>query len=365
MKFLKLICFIFLSIICFGQQKNVKISDLQPVSESTKFPFVSYPEKPLVAEKINTFLQVSNLEFIPGTKENPFDKTQNKKTSYGGYLGFYDWKKQQTPQNILTLQLSGESSGAYSEEFINWANFDLRTGNLINIQDILTPNGIKFIEKKANSDVKNKILKFLKDIKARNSTSKEGKEFRDDQILIYEDCLKFTETSNIYWYDFQFAKDSLVLVRSRCSNHAMRALDDLGTYLIPFSYKELEPYFSDFGKSLILGKGNITKIENPQFKLYKGLIDGKFLIHFLVNEIQEDHSLSITYWYNSQNKPINLRGEFLHNHFSMVEDDYYKEEKGIWIPRANIEADLEGDKIIGTWQDYKTKKYLKLELQEL
>jgi len=26
---------------------------------------------------------------------------------------------------------------------------------------------------------------------------------------------------------------------------------------------------------------------------------------------------------------------------------------------------LQGNKILGTWQDYKTKKYLKLELEEL
>jgi hypothetical protein len=49
----------------------------------------------------------------------------------------------------------------------------------------------------------------------------------------------------------------------------------------------------------------------------------------------------------------------------MIENDYYSEETNQWIFRALIEAELKGNTMVGTWQDYKTKKYLNLELEEL
>jgi hypothetical protein len=43
------------------------------------------------------------------------------------------------------------------------------------------------------------------------------------------------------------------------------------------------------------------------------------------------------------------------NHISMIENDYYSEETNQWIFRALIEAELKGNTMVGTWQDYKTK----------
>ncbi|MEF9476692.1 hypothetical protein OWR28_02060 [Chryseobacterium sp. 1B4] len=161
-----------------------------------------------------------------------------------------------------------------------------------------------------------------------------------------------------------FGKDKLTFVAGRCSNHAMRALDELDSHEIEFTYRALENYWSPYAKNLISGseKTDITSINN---KLYKGKIDGKYSITVLIDQVYDDGSFSAKYWYDKNKKLIEWGGNIKGNHISIIENDYYSEEAHQWIFKALVEADLQGKKIIGTWQDYKTKKYLTLELEEL
>ncbi|UWX60530.1 hypothetical protein N0B40_19340 [Chryseobacterium oranimense] len=349
--------FLLLSCLSFSQQKNVKISDLQPKSEDTVFPVVSYPKNPLVEQKINTFLQVSELEYIPDSGGNPFKKASTATNSYTNYVYFYSWKKLETPQNILSINIEGEASGAYPEEFSDWKNFDLRTGNYINAEDLFQASSAKTVNGLIQKGIKKRVDDFLVELKSEKNTSEETQE----QIGMYEACFMDYTLKDVKLF---FGKDKLTFMAGRCSNHAMRALDDLGSHELEFTYKELEKYWSPYARKLISGSEKVDGT-SPANKLFKGKIDGKYSVTVLFNEINEDGSFSATYWYDKNKQPINWRGEFVHDHFSITEDDYHSEELKQWIPRALVEADLKGNKITGTWQDYKTKKYLNLELEEL
>jgi hypothetical protein len=70
------------------------------------------------------------------------------------------------------------------------------------------------------------------------------------------------------------------------------------------------------------------------------------------------------YWYDKKQIPIAWNGNFINNHFSLVEYDKYDEEKQVWIIKASIEADLINNKIIGTWTNNQTKEVFKLALTE-
>ncbi|MCE3076701.1 hypothetical protein [Chryseobacterium gwangjuense] len=353
----KIVFFLLISGLSFSQQKNLIIKDLPPKTEDSVFPVISYAENPRVENKINTFLQVNELEYIPNSGSDPFKLVSTGTTSYSNYVYFYSWDKLETPKNILSIALDGEASGAYPEGFSIWKNFDLRTGNLINAQDLFQNQSIKTVERLIEQKVKKRVNDFLAELKSAKNPSEETEE----QIGIYEGC--FTEVS-LYDIRYFFGKDKLTFVAGRCSNHATRALDDLGSHELEFTYKELEKYWSPYAKNLLSGS---EKIDRTSFsnKLYKGTIDGKYPITVLINQINEDNSFSASYWYDKNKKLISWSGELINNHFSMTEDDYHSEELKQWIPRANIEADAKGNKMIGTWQDYKTKKYLKLELEEL
>lgn len=349
--------FLMISGLSFSQQKNLKISDLQPKSENFVFPVVSYPDNDRIASKINTFLQVNELEYIPGSIGNPFKLVSSATNSYSNYVYFYDWEKLETPKNILTIGMHGEASGAYPEEFADWKNFDLRTGNFINAEDLFQSGSVKMVEGIIQKRVKKRISDFLAKLKAEKNPSEEA----EDQIALYEDCFTEHTVESVKYF---FGKDKLTFVAGRCSNHAMRALDELDSHEIEFSYKELEKYWSAYAKNLVSGseKTDITSINN---KLYKGKIDGKYSITVLINQVYDDGSFSAKYWYDKNKKLIEWNGKIKGNHISIIENDYYSEETNQWIFKAMVEADLQGRKITGTWQDYKTKKYLTLELEEL
>ncbi|WP_312389010.1 hypothetical protein [Chryseobacterium sp.] len=353
----KILFFLLISGLSLSQQKNVTIKNLAPKMEDFNFPLVSYSQNPRIENKINTFLQVEQLEHIPGAEENPSKLVLSGKTSYSNYVYFYSWEKMDTPQNILSIAIDGEASGAYPEGFSIWKNFDLRTGNLINAKDLFQSNSIKTVENLIQKKVKKEINDFLVQLKSDKNPSEEVK----DQISIYEECYTDYKLESIRYY---FGKDKIRFIAGRCSNHAMRALDELGDHVVDIPYKDLDKYWSSYAKNLLSGSEKIDKTSLDN-KLYKGTIDGKYPITVLFDQIYDDDSLSVKYWYNKNKKLIEWHGKLKGNHLSLLESDYYSEETRMWILKAAIEADLEGNKITGTWQDYNTKKYLKLELEEL
>ncbi|MCT2562601.1 hypothetical protein [Chryseobacterium herbae] len=335
----------------------MKINNLQPVSESHTFPVISYSGKPLVENKINTFLQVSELEYVPNSGGNPFKRASTATNSYSNYVDYYSWEKLETPENILSIAMDGEASGAYPEGFLIWKNFDLRTGDFINAKDLFLPDVVKTVESLIKKRVKKEIDDFLIKLKSEKNPSDEVQE----QIAIYEGCYTEYGLEDIEYY---FGKDKLRFIAPRCSNHATRALDDLGSHVVEFSYKDLEKYWSPYAKNLLNGS---EKSEETSFtnKLYKGKIDGKYPITVLIKRVYIDGSLSAVYWYDKNKKLIEWNGNMKGNHISITESEYYSEEARQWMLTGFVEADLKGNKITGTWQNYKTKKYLNLELEEL
>lgn len=353
----KILFFLLISGLSFSQQKNVTIKNLPPKSEDSVFPVISYAVNPIVEHKINTFLQVDQLEYILGSEGNPFKLVSTGKTSYSNYVYFYSWEKLETPKNILSIALDGEASGAYPEGFSIWKNFDLRTGNFINAKDLFQSGSIKTVENLIRKSVKKEVDDFLVQLKSEKNPSEEVL----DQISIYEECFTDFTLAGIEYY---FTKDKIRFIAGRCSNHAMGALDELGSHVVEFPYKELEKYWSPYAKNLL---SDVEKVDKTSLdhKLYKGKIDGKYPITVLIDQVYDDGSFSAKYWYDKNKKLIEWNGKLKGNHISIIENDYYSEETRMWIFRGLVEADVQGKTILGTWQDEKTKKYLKLELEEL
>ncbi|WP_294302469.1 hypothetical protein [uncultured Chryseobacterium sp.] len=353
----KILIFLLMSGQAFSQHQNVKITDLPPKSEDFVFPFISYPQNPKAANKINTYLQVDQLEYIPGSGGEPSALVLSGKTSYSNYVYFYSWEKLPAPENILSIALDGEASGAYPEGFKIWKNFDLRTGNLINAKDLFQPNAVKAIEGMIRKKVRKEIDDFLKDLKSQKDSSEEIQ----DEIAIYEDCFTDYTLGSVQYY---FTENKIKFIAERCSNHAMRALDELGSHEVDFTYKELDKYWSLYAKNLLSG---VQQVHQTSFSntLYHGKIDGKYPVTVLMGNVNEDGSFSAKYWYDKNKKLIEWHGKIKGSHISLVESSGYSEEAKQWMVKALIEADMKGNKVNGTWRDEKTGKNLKLELEEL
>jgi hypothetical protein len=353
----------------FSQVSELTITDLKPIIEENKFPEIQYRKNTKVEEKINTFLQLEHLEHLPRVyKKNPFEKVTYNEKNCCGYTNFYEWKKNYSPTNILSIIINGEASGAYPEEFKVYHNFDLRTGNQIFLKNIFTVNGLNEITKVLNHKVKSRIENYLTEINDSigiDNLNKEEKDRFEEQISMYKYCLEGIEDNGIDYYKYFFNKDSITFVRGRCSNHAMRAIDDLYNFNNSFSYNEIEKHLSKYGVDLLSGKNASTNTSLPEGKLYKGKINGKCPITAIINEINNDGSMSMLYWYDKVKIPIEWRGNFINGHFSLKEDDSHSEDSKKWIPIASIEANWINNKmIIGTWTKYKTNEVFNLELNE-
>lgn len=353
----KVLLFLLISALGFGQQKNVMIIDLPPKTENFVFPVISYPQNPKAADKINTYLQVDQLEYIPGSGGEPSALVSSGKTSYSNYVYFYSWEKLPTPENILSIALDGEASGAYPEGFKIWKNFDLRTGNLINAKNLFQPTAVKTMEDMIRKKVRKRINDFLTDLKLQKNPSEEVQ----DEIAMYEECFTNYTLGSIQYY---FTKDKIKFIAERCSNYAMRALDDLDTHEVDFTYKELDKYWSPYAKNLLSGSKQVDQTGFSN-KLYHGKIDGKYPVTVLMGDVYPDGSFSAKYWYDKNKKLIEWHGKAKGNHISLVESGEYSEEAQQWMVKALIEADLKGDKVSGTWRDEKTRRYLQLELEQL
>ncbi len=226
-----------------GQTKNLFIEKLKSPATEQVFPFIIYEGHSKIAGKINAFLQLEELEnIVSENDEDPFLKLEDN-----NYVVNYEsWSKSRTVENILTLVISGNATGAYSEKFHHFYNFDLNTGKSINIKEVLTSEGLLLLKRKVIISNQKTIADFVLQIKSGTI-----KEFQRDQLDLYTNCI---EDDDHGFYTFCFSKDAISFVRGRCSPHALRALDDIGEFVNTFSFEEIQPYLSDYGK-MLLGNG--------------------------------------------------------------------------------------------------------------
>ena len=233
-----------------------------------EMPFVESTNK-LISEKINTVLYQDVLEmpapksFREGIKNVPEDVT--------GSLSDIGYTVSRNDDKIFSIQIDGEGCGAYCENNTWSYNFDARTGNPIEIKAIFTPNGLAALNKKLLQQRVTRIDKQIAFVKRQSKTAKpdttpnDDTDYFDDTIALYEECrTRFasetgSENEHALYSQLKFEKGKIVFVRERCSNHAMRALDDLDRYENAFSLKEISAYLNSYGKELLSAKPPAAK----------------------------------------------------------------------------------------------------------
>mgnify|MGYP006186568653 FL=1 len=352
-------CATLLTQLVFGQNNTTTIRNLDPVSEEYTFPEIQTAPKTKIGEKINIFLQLHYLQHLPGVfKKTPFEKVSyNSPENQGGTYLFYGWTKEDTPPNVLSLTMSTEFSGAYIEGYETHENYDLRTGNYLLVTDIIRPEKHTLLAQQVNTMVKKEITAFLSETKKNlaeidSISQRELFDRYQEQIELYENCLSDYTEYQLGDFDYYFTKNQLHLLRGRCSSHVNRAVDDLYQFDLAFSYTDLLPLLSDYGKNVLFN----TPIKNcnsnqPIGKMFKGKI-GNNAVTFVLPNINYDNSLTITYWYDKYKKPIECHGTFKDNHF------YFREQSADDFSGliGVIEAKWENGTIKGVWINHKTKK---------
>jgi hypothetical protein len=365
---IKFVLLFILSTINLKSYSQVKISNLKDECHTENaFPFAESSGNPIVAEKINILLQVKLLEIVPGAyKKCAFEKVMSDTANCCSYVFFSDYTVTKNTKTIVSLSMQGETMGAYPENASWNYNFNAVTGDVIFPEEIFTATGYATLKKKITAHRRKRLNDFLDGLSHAKSKDPDDIELANDQREIYENCLPLIDDENFFYGSFLIKDDKLIFIRERCSNHAMRAVDDLDEFYDEVLVKDIYKELNDYGKALFSEDVASLKKMTPSItfnKILKGTINNKTPITCIFNTPYLDSSLVVNYWYDQHKTIIEWSGKVVNGKkLELIEYDYHDEALHKWISKALIEAEIKDNTIIGFWKDQRNGNNLPLRL---
>lgn len=233
---------------------------VKSLSFNGEMPYVESGNRKIAA-KINTSIYFDMLEMpAPRNFHAGIRNVPETMSSSQSDIGFEVWRND---GKILGIEINAEGCGAYCEGYSSYFNFDAASGERIEPSDIFTSSGLAALNKKLTQQRIARVSKEIVRLKQESRKAKPGTtpngdaNYFEDSIALYEEChARFTEENTgenrqVLYSQMKFHKNTLVFISGRCSNHAMRALDNLDTFENTFSLKDISPYLSAYGKQVV------------------------------------------------------------------------------------------------------------------
>lgn len=295
-----------------------------------RFPFVSSP-KANVAARINDALFIDTFE-VPaparasdGLREVSADVWRSRPA--------IDFKVQRNDGRIFSVTFASEGCGAYCESYTTAHAFDAASGRHLAVEDIFTPEGRAELDKELRTAnvaaIKAEIsrLKSEKGDKPKTPAAAGKQAAAEDRaaaLKMYEDCAEQRQSpeygSALDTRAMQIQAKSVVFTAERCSNHAMRALDDLGDFSLSLAPEKLAPRLSAYGRYLLLGESaSFAEPTSPWGQVFHGSMGDKLPVTVYVSGLSHDGSVTGVYFYDRHRKPIALYGNFQANTLTLSE----------------------------------------------
>ena len=282
-------------------------------------PFVS--SNNIQADKrINDYLFIDALNQLSTQSQQQKDTTAMPKSTAESYSVVRNDNK------VLVLNIRMEYCGAYCERDNVSYHFDAQTGYHIGLSDVFTEQGIAQLDTKINrlniARIE-RMIKSLKRFKRKNDTV-------EAQLEMYTDCLnskkeRTAQPFDSFYNTFQIGDRTVTFTSDRCSNHAMRAIDDIGDFDNNLSSAQLTPYLTTYGKALLNHTVSNTYRPSAFDQVLYGTL-GNSRITMLLNPPQknsstQDRSISGQYFYNQYKTSIDLFGSIKDNKITLNEND--------------------------------------------
>lgn len=165
-------------------------------------------------------------------------------------LKFVDYSVVRNDNRLLVLGVEFEDcGGAYCETSSDQYIFDTRTGRHVEASDLFTDQGAATVAQRLNQHR----LQRAKAIIARL-----GKTLEQEELDTYHRCLReWSEWEPDLWSMNIDKHQHMRFVAGSCSAHVNSPEDALDNLDEVFSIAELKPYLNVYGKSLLLGVGNV------------------------------------------------------------------------------------------------------------
>lgn len=265
-------------------------------------------------------------------------------------------------ERILAIEVSREACGAYCEGDRRDFSFDARTGRALHIEDLLTSQGMKQLGNAMTAERKRRYTAELAALKktfaarasaslSKDSASAESPDNEDDleaRIQLNQECLEREEDETnaverelrIRWAHFSVPKSgAMILVSARCSNHAMRALDDVGDVALTVPSAQLAALLTAYGRAVVLGRGSGTE-KSFWGQVLHGYI-GKSPVTFRLEMPDDDGSTQGLYYYDRYRMPIEIQGRKHDTRLELTEEGAHA--------RASFDLSPRADGLVGRW----------------
>jgi len=279
-----------------------------------RFPFVSGLDAH-VSTRINNLLFIETFE-VPapvhtsyGLREVGEEVWQHQPT--------IDFQVQRNDARLFSVLLSAEGCGAYCESYTTPYAFDAASGRHLSLEDLFTPAGRTALASQLKSANLAAIQSEIRRLQNEEASARQRKlppsEDRTAALKMYAECAQFRQSPDYGTAQgkLQIQPQALVLSLERCSNHALRALDNLGEFSLRFSPDQLKPWLSAYGRTLLLGEtASFTPSAGPWGQVLQGRVGAKLQVTLYLGTLNPDGSLSGSYFYDHHRKPIALSGHF-------------------------------------------------------
>lgn len=268
---------------------QVKISEISynyPKSNENQYrlPWLVIKSNPDVARRINDYIFTHFVPHLPG--KDPQATLNRMADGKMGQIASLDFSVVNKNERVLTLDIFAEACGAYCESWDAMMSFDLQTGTRISPTDIIKPEALETLNDLVRSDIRRQITAFIN----QHKSQARGEQDIDSQDYIdyadfYASCLERTTRGQHYAQGMTLNKGNLVFHNGRCSNHADRALDELGDFTSKIPVADIASHLTPYGKSLFTSKPEqpVTAPPGLEGRLLYGVLGEKTPVVLTVN----------------------------------------------------------------------------------
>ena len=311
-----------------------------------------------LVRRINGVMYIEQFETLPPARKPADIKALMQPAAKLGTAGKITPQKYTVRRNdeaVLVLDIALESCGAYCEEF--WARyaFDLRTGRRLLLADLLTPAGTtavgKLLEIQRLAALKTAALEKRK--AAKSAADAQARQGYEAAATLYEDCAAQAGAPDLARFSWQLDTGGIAFFKERCSNHAMRALDDLGDYQQILATDALRPHLTPYGKALLMHEKTVPlpTERNMAGQLLQGKLNGRIPVSMMMGLPRKtgEAALPTVYFHDQYRKPINLVSAVQKNGPNLAVNITMTESASTDNPQPYFEAAMLPGRISGRW----------------
>lgn len=261
---------------------------------------------------------------------------------------------------ILAIDLDAEGCGAYCEGYIRSYAFDVSSGRYLNPQDLFTTNGMRELSSRMMAERKSRYRREIANVRRelraepkRGAKATQETSNLDERLELNQGCIKTLDEDAALKTDQQvFSRiDSLRLsvgahtfdlTAERCSNHASRAIDDVGEVTLKLAYPALRPHLTPYGRWLLLNEQRAAPPESVYGQILRGRLGADVPITMLLRHYP-DGGVGGVYFYDRVRKAIQLTGRASGNAIELTEEE-------VGRPKAKLALTVKPGGLGGSWE---------------